>query len=303
MRTAVWVCSALLIATAIAVAQTPAPPRGPARDNSQQKPGTARLSGRVLAADTGRPLSRVVVQVAVPGAREPRWAWTDPDGRWQLAQLPAGRYTLTVSKSGYLTLRYGQLRPFEPGKALEVADGQVRDKIDVSLPKGGVIAGRIHDEFGDPVSGALVRALRYRFADGQRGLTAMAVGFDALLAGGVTDDIGQYRLRSSTWRVLLTGTVQDDRGRPIADYTVVAFSADSSRWGYRTRYVRASRPDQDGKFIVKGLPTDEYRVIALEYVESGEETDPDRLDKWKTIGTRVTLAEAEAKSVVLKVIR
>lgn len=544
-----------LFATAVAGAQMPALQPGTPRDNAQQKTGTARLSGRVLAGDTGKPLRRAVVQVAVPGASEPRWVWTDPDGRWQLAPLPAGRYTLAVSKSGYLTLRYGQVRPFEPGKVVELADGQVLDRLDVSLPKGGVIAGRIHDEFGDPVSGALVRAMRYRYADGQRRLMPMAEGFDALLAGGVTDDIGQYRLHglppgeyyvevgtgppsippgqsddrtgyapsfypgsasaaeaqrvtiavgqeahnvsfnvspirfatvsgtvvnssgqpiralnirlspagpnagpadgrgtgradgtflvtnvapgdyhlrvsfgslgrqevasipvtvagqdmtgltvvtapgaiatgrvrfegdpqpqprisiaafpatpgaadtdsssgvrpdgtfelgqlserqlfrlafpSSEWflksvvfegkditdsgyefkpgekvsgiEVVLTeratalsGTVQDDRGRPIADYTVVAFPLESSKWGYRTRSVRAARPDQDGKFLLKGLPPDEYRVVALEDVEPGEETDPDRLEQWKTMGTRVTLAEADTKSVTLKLTR
>ena len=186
---------ACLVATVVVQGQAPTRlPSGAQRDNPSQKAGTARLTGRVLAADTGKPLRRAIVRASVPGTREPRWMWTDSDGRWRLDHLPAGRYTLAASKSGYLSLRYGQLRPFEPGKVLELADGQVLEKIDVSLPKAGVIAGRIHDEFGDPVSGALVRAMRYRYADGQRRMAPLIEGMDALLAGGITDDLGQYRL-------------------------------------------------------------------------------------------------------------
>jgi Carboxypeptidase regulatory-like domain len=72
----------------------------------------------------------------------------------------------------------------------------------------------------------------------------------------------------------LAGTVQDDRERPIGDYTVVAFATDSAKWGYRTRFVRSARPDQNGKFLIKGLPPGAYQVVAVEYLEPGEETDP-----------------------------
>ena len=51
----------------VAAARSPAVP-APGRD-AAAKPatGTARLSGRVLAADTGKPLRRAVVVVAPPG--------------------------------------------------------------------------------------------------------------------------------------------------------------------------------------------------------------------------------------------
>ena len=101
------------------------------------------------------------------------------------------------------------------------------------------------------------------------------------------------------WR----GTVQDDRERPIGDYTVVAFATDSAKWGYRTRFVRAARPDQNGKFLIKGLPPGAYQVVAVEYLEPGEETDPARLENWRTMGTSVTLDEGEARSIALRLLR
>jgi hypothetical protein len=101
----------------------------------------------------------------------------------------------------------------------------------------------------------------------------------------------------------LSGTVEDDAARPVADYTVVAFSPDSTKWGYRTRFVRIIRPDQDGRFTLRGLPPDEYVVAALEYVEPGQEHDPERLTAWTALGKKVTLGDGEARVVTLKLIR
>jgi len=81
---------------------------------------------------------------------------------------------------------------------------------------------------------------------------------------------------------------------------VVAFSSDSTRWGYMTRFVRTVRPNQEGRFSIKGLPPDEYYLIALDYLELGEEGDPEQLEKWKGNATRITMADGEQKSLTLK---
>lgn len=101
----------------------------------------------------------------------------------------------------------------------------------------------------------------------------------------------------------LAGTVRDAAGQILADYTVVAFAADSARWGYQTRFVRSARPDQQGRFTIRALPPGDYLVIALEYVETGQEFDPEQLERWKTQGTRVTLREGESKDVTLTLSR
>jgi hypothetical protein len=98
----------------------------------------------------------------------------------------------------------------------------------------------------------------------------------------------------------VSGTVQDSRARPITDFVVVAFSPDSRKWGYMTRHVRTARPNQEGRFSIKGLPPEEYYLIALDYLEAGEEGDPEQLEKWKTNATRVTLADGEPKTLTLK---
>lgn len=160
----------------------------PPRDAAQQKTGTARIKGRIVSLDTGSPLRRAQVRINANEIRESRAGSTDADGRYEFNDLPAGRWTLTVSKGGYVALSYGQRRPNEQGKPIELAEGQVLEKVDMTLPRGSAITGRIQDEFGEPVAGVGVQAMRYRFFNGQRRLVP---------AGGAqstTDDLGQYRV-------------------------------------------------------------------------------------------------------------
>ena len=140
-----------------------------------------------MAADTGKPLRRALVRASSQETPQGRSVSTDADGRWQLKSLPAGSYRVSVSKGGYVDIAYGQLRPFEAGKVLELADGQTMEKLDVTLPRAGVITGRVLDEFGEPLTGARVQPMRYRYVGGQRRLTPIAIG-------DTTDDIGQFRL-------------------------------------------------------------------------------------------------------------
>jgi hypothetical protein len=96
------------------------------------------------------------------------------------------------------------------------------------------------------------------------------------------------------------GGVTDDRAQPIKDYTVIVFAANSARWGFQSRFVSSARPDQDGRFKVRGLPAEEYLAIAVDYVQAGEWQDPEFLEKIKSRATPFTLAEGETKGLDLK---
>jgi Carboxypeptidase regulatory-like domain len=153
------------------------------------KTGTGRISGRVVSAD-GVPLRRAQVRLSAPeiGAKT---ALTDAEGRFEFKDLPAGRFNLNASKPGYVNVQFGQVRPFEQGRPIELADKQVMDKVDISLPRGGVISGRIADEFGEPVADATVSAMRQTWTNGRRRL--IPTGRSAQ-----TNDLGQFRLYGLT---------------------------------------------------------------------------------------------------------
>ena len=147
---------------------------------------TGLIAGRVLAADTGRPVKRARVFASAAELPGGRGVLTDDMGVFQLVELPAGRYTLSVSKSGFVSLSYGQRRPLQAGTPLQLADGQEMKDIDFRLPRGSVIAGHVYDETGDPMPGVMVRVLRYQYQQGDRRLAPAGTA--------QTDDQGQYRV-------------------------------------------------------------------------------------------------------------
>src|SRR2546425_2793462 len=64
--------------------------------------GTAIVRGRVVAAEGDRPLRRVQLRFTASELREPqnRTTSTDEDGRYEMTNLPAGRYTVTARPGG-----------------------------------------------------------------------------------------------------------------------------------------------------------------------------------------------------------
>jgi hypothetical protein len=153
--------------------------------------GTALIRGRIVAADTGKPLRRASVTLFAPElGSERRTSSTDEDGRYEFTDLPAGRFTLRVSRGGYLQLAYGQHRPREAAKPLQLRDAEVLEHVDLALPRMAIISGRVLDDAGDPMEGVNVHAARSMFRDGQRRLVPVGRPQNR------TDDDGEFRLTS-----------------------------------------------------------------------------------------------------------
>src|SRR5688572_10360952 len=87
-------------ATSIRTAQQPMAPGAPARDQQRTQKGTSVLRGSVVDAQTGAPVRRASVETVSPTARVE--SVTDGDGRFEVRELVAGKYTLTASRMGYL---------------------------------------------------------------------------------------------------------------------------------------------------------------------------------------------------------
>jgi protocatechuate 3,4-dioxygenase beta subunit len=194
----------------------PTPGLPTARDpRSGPQTGTARVSGRVVATQTGTPLRRAQITLfGLEGqAQTRRTATTDGEGRYEFKDLPAGRFSLAATKAGYVRMEYGQKRPFEPGTPLTVADGEDRTRVDFGLPRGGVIVVRVTDDFAEPLAGAQIAVQRYQYgSDGQRKLTGVPTG--ALPFAG-TDDRGEYRAYGlAPGEYIVSATVRDNTPGP-----------------------------------------------------------------------------------------
>lgn len=152
----------------------------------QPKTGTARLRGRVLSTESGGPVRRAQVRISSQDIGS-KTAMTDAEGRYEFKDLPAGRFNLSATKAGFVTVQYGQTRPFESGKPIDLTEGQLLDKADFSMPRGSAISGRLVDEFGDPIADATVSAMRSVWSNGRRRL--QPTGRTAS-----TNDLGQFRI-------------------------------------------------------------------------------------------------------------
>jgi hypothetical protein len=98
----------------------------------------------------------------------------------------------------------------------------------------------------------------------------------------------------------VAGQLLDDKGGPLVDGTVIVFADDVAKWSDDSRWVRAVRPDQQGRYQIQGLPPGEYLAVAVDYVEEGLWNDPEYLDSIRRHGQRVTLTDAESRSLTLK---
>jgi hypothetical protein len=163
----------------------------PQRDRPAQPgaTGSGSIRGRVLRADTGAPIPRAIVFLVGQTPGDSPTATTDDRGTYQVTNLPAGRYTVRASKTGFVMMTYGQRTPLNAGGTpIELTDGAALSGIDMTLPPGGVIEGRVFDEFGDPVAGAAVQVARRHYTNGERRLVA-----DGSVTSR-TDDLGHFRL-------------------------------------------------------------------------------------------------------------
>ncbi|MFT5291474.1 MAG: hypothetical protein ACI8QS_002064 [Planctomycetota bacterium] len=112
----------------------------------------ASLAGRVVD-ENGDGKPEVAVAVILPGLmgqvlESMRTTETAEDGSFTLKGLPSGQVTLVVEASAYLPLRIPLEEPLLPGEQ--------RTGMEVSLDRGGSLAGRVFFPDGAPASDAIV---------------------------------------------------------------------------------------------------------------------------------------------------
>lgn len=211
--TSVVLLLTLLLATAQAQVT---PPRDP---SPAQRSQPATIRGKVTSAATGEPLHRVRVTLNTSTPNAPS-AVTDTRGEFEISGVSPGTYSVTAARAGFLTIQYGQRRPRESGRSLEVRAGDVVEHVDIALPRGAVFAGMVTDDTGDPYPNVRVEAVEHRYLRGRRMLLQAAAT--------TTNDLGQYRLSglqpgSYILRASTTDTWQDDEGQSTFVYAHTYF--------------------------------------------------------------------------------
>jgi hypothetical protein len=166
--------ASMLVLIALPLGQTPA----------LASSGSGRITGRVVASDTVAIVRGATVTLL--GQNAATWSGkTDAEGRFSFGSLPAGSFRVRVAKAGFVTTTFG-LDGRQAGP-IALGVGQVIDRGDLALPRGGVITGRLFDEFGEPAAGVNVQALRSSYlSPGERRLQHEG--------SAQTNDLGDYRI-------------------------------------------------------------------------------------------------------------
>jgi hypothetical protein len=188
---------ALIVGSSAPDAQTP---RDAARSTAQAAPP---VRGRVIAGDTGAAVTDARIVVRSAGSPAPTKSETmqlsatlqpaasvDAAGRFELSNLPPGRYRLIVAP-GPAAARYLAAEYPDPASEAPLVVGGDRpiEGITISLPRAGVITGRVVNERGDPLSGITVSAIGVLSANRIR---RQQTGFVQPFAR--TDDNGHFRV-------------------------------------------------------------------------------------------------------------
>ena len=104
----------------------------------------------------------------------------------------------------------------------------------------------------------------------------------------------------------IAGVVMDARGQPAADSTVLVFASDPARWFQGSRYLAFARATSDGSFIVEHLPSGEYYVAAVDWMQGnesyGEWQDPEFLTSIAPRASRILLADGQPGSTTTRLI-
>jgi hypothetical protein len=149
-----------------------------------QSADLARITGVVVTTDaTPQPVRRAIVALSGGPLALSLNAITDDEGRFEIADVPGGRFTISASRASYVTIAYGASAPGRAGVPLVVEAGQRLTGIHLLVARGAAIAGTVRDTDGEPMAGALVGLAKRIGAD-----------FKTLPLTVEADDLGGYRL-------------------------------------------------------------------------------------------------------------
>ena len=149
-----------------------------------QSAASARITGVVVTTDaTPQPVRRAIVTVSGGPLALSLSAITDDEGRFEITDVPGGRFTISASRASYVMIAYGASAPGRAGVPIVVEAGQRLTGIRLLLARGAAIAGTVRDIDGEPMPGASVGLAKRSGAD--RVTLPLTVQ---------TDDRGGYRL-------------------------------------------------------------------------------------------------------------
>jgi len=173
-------------------------PTSPSLASPTAQPQTApedlcSVEGTVTNAATGAPVRKAMVLMnrteitPSPNAFPVNYSTTtDTAGKFAMKDIEPGRYRITVSRVGFVTMSYGARAPNRPGTVLALERAQKIKDVNLRLTPHGVVTGRILDEDGEPLPNVSLFLVRFQKRQGRQ---QENVG-----GNGMTNDLGEFRI-------------------------------------------------------------------------------------------------------------
>ena len=149
--------------------------------------GNGVLSGVVIDRDQ-QPIANASVRARGNGIDHVWTGRTAADGRFRIGNLPAGSFTVSAVKEGFVEAFYGETTWQVGFRSVSIADGADGD-VRIVMPRAGAIAGIVYDEAGRPAPGRFMRLMRRT-----GGARAELVTHNWPVRG--TDPAGRYRFEN-----------------------------------------------------------------------------------------------------------
>jgi hypothetical protein len=147
--------------------------------------GAYRIAGTVVSKADGHPLARARVTIRdTQDSQRFQSVITAEDGKYEFAGLPAGKYSLEGMKRGFILARYDQHEQFST--AIVTGAGLDTESLVLRLAPNAVIAGRVLNEFGEPVRHA---AVMLYFQDHSEGVDRIRQS-----RSSQANDLGEYEM-------------------------------------------------------------------------------------------------------------
>jgi Carboxypeptidase regulatory-like domain len=97
----------------------------------------------------------------------------------------------------------------------------------------------------------------------------------------------------------ISGQVSDARGQTLKDYVVVIQPAEAKEPIITARWIRAVRPDSNGRFQTRGMRPGRYVATALETIEQGRQFSPEFQEQLRRGAREFSVREGETVTIDL----
>ena len=144
-----------------------------------------RIAGIVVSKTDGHPLVNARVALASTKARQKAESvTTSEDGKFEFTGVPAGKYSLSGAKRGYIAAGYDQHDQYST--AIVTGAGLETEHLLLKLDPQAIISGRVLDETGEAVRDATVTLYRDNHFSGVHQIQTFR--------GSQTNDLGEFEI-------------------------------------------------------------------------------------------------------------